>query len=84
MAKTVMRYSEDVIAAVKYLILKKGVTRSTEIAQRLGISPYTARNIKKILRDRGVLDKPKRKVKGRIKSKSVKGKYIIEEILGGK
>lgn len=82
MAKTVMRYSEDVIAAVKYLILKKGVTRSTEIAQRLGISPYTARNIKKILRDRGVLDKPKRKVR-RTKSKSVKGKDIIEEILGG-
>jgi len=77
-----MRYSEDVIAAVKYLILKKGVTRSTEIAQRLGISPYTARNIKKILRDRGVLDKPKRKVR-RTKSKSVKGKDIIEEILGG-
>ncbi|RLE47844.1 MAG: hypothetical protein DRJ18_02750 [Candidatus Methanomethylicota archaeon] len=41
-------YPEDAIIAVKYLI-KKGITRTNEIAKRLNLSPFTVRNIKQIL-----------------------------------
>ena len=52
-------YSEDTIAAVKYLV-GKGITRSSEIARRLDISPFTANNIKRILRERGLIEPSKR------------------------
>lgn len=47
-------YHEDLIMAVKYLY-DKGITKSSEIAKRLDLSPYTVRNIKKILRERGLI-----------------------------
>jgi len=76
-------YPEDVIIAVKYL-MEKGITRSTEIAERLDLSPYTVRNIKKILRERGLIE-GKEKVRKTVvaKAKSKKPKDVIEEILGG-
>lgn len=52
-----MSYSEELIAAVK-LLLRKGITRSTEIARRLEVSPFTVRNVKKILRERGEYPPP--------------------------
>jgi len=75
-------YPEDLIMAVKYLV-EKGFN-SRQIAERLDISPYTARNIKVILRRRGLIkdetSKPKEVV---VKAKSKKSKDVIEEILGG-
>ncbi|OYT50839.1 MAG: hypothetical protein B6U76_12035 [Desulfurococcales archaeon ex4484_217_2] len=43
-----MRYSKDLIVAVKYLY-EKGF-RSSEIARRLGVSPFTVRNVISILK----------------------------------
>lgn len=81
--KVVIKYSEDLIMAVKYLI-KKGFN-SREIADRLGISPYTVRNIKRILRERGLLktEEPK-KAKTTVENKSKKPESIIEKILSSK
>lgn len=69
-------YHDDLIKAVEYL-MRKGVTRSGEIARRLGISPFTVRNIKYLLRKR------KAKRKQEKKEKKEKSKDVIEEILGG-
>ena len=83
--KVEISYPEDVIIAVKYL-MEKGITRSTEIAERLDLSPYTVRNIKRILRKRGLIDAEEQKVSKKaivVKAKSKKPKDVIEEILGG-
>jgi len=91
MAKVV--YSEYLINAVKYLIMK-GITKPSEIAKRLDISPYTARDIKYKLKKRGELPEPNSLWKNRgrkpngskkqmKKDKEVdKPKDIIELILG--
>jgi len=90
MAKVV--YSEYLVAAVKYLVMK-GITKPSEIAQRLDISPYTARDIKYKLKKRGELPEPNSLWKNRGRkpngSKSIKKdkevdkpKDIIELILG--
>jgi len=63
------KYPEDLVIAVKYLARKGLNTR--EIADRLGISPYTARNIKKILRDRGLLKTEEPKKAAAEKPKSI-------------
>ena len=68
------KYREELIAAVEYL-MQRGITRSGEIAKRLGLSPFTVRNIKDIIR--------RRKRREEEKTKSKKSKDIIEEILGG-
>jgi len=89
MAKVV--YSEYLVAAVKYLVMK-GITKPSEIAQRLDISPYTARDIKYKLKKRGELPEPNslwknrgRKPNGKKqmkKDKEVdKPKDIIDELL---
>jgi len=57
--KVEIKYSEDLVMAVKYLI-GKGLN-SRKIAERLGISPYTVRSIKRILRKRGLLKSEKSK-----------------------
>lgn len=82
-----IKYPEDLIMAVKYL-LEKGFN-SREVADRLEISPYTVRNIKRVLRKRGLLapqegqeEEPAKKV-AVVRSKSKKSKDVIEEILGG-
>jgi len=89
MAKAV--YSEYLVAAVKYLVMK-GITKPSEIAKRLDISKYTARDIKYKLKKRGELPEPNslwknrgRKPKG---SKGIKKdkevdrpKDIIDELL---
>jgi len=64
-------YPEDAIIAVKYLI-KKGITKTNEIAKRLGLSPNTVRNIKVILRKRE-----------REKQEKKKPKSIIKKIVSG-
>lgn len=51
------RYPEELVIAVKWL-LYKGVTRSTDIARRLEVSPYTVSNVKRILRKRGEYPEP--------------------------
>jgi len=45
-----MGYSEDLVKAVKYLY-EKGL-KTTEIAKRLDVSPFTVRNIISILNRR--------------------------------
>jgi len=72
-------YSEETIIAVKYLI-DKGITRSGEIARRLKLSPYTVRNIKKILRERGLLKDGKKT--GKTPIKKAKSEDIISILLG--
>ena len=57
MTKIAGSYSEHLINAVKYLIMK-GITKPSEIAKRLDISPYTARNVKRLLKQRGDLPEP--------------------------
>ena len=91
MAKNGAVYSEYLVAAVKYLVMK-GITKPSEIAQRLDISPYTARDIKYKLKKRGELPEPNSLWKNRgrkPRSKSIKKdkevdkpKDIIELILG--
>jgi len=51
------RCAKELVAAVKWL-LHKGVTRSTEIARRLEVSPFTINNIKQMLRKRGDYPQP--------------------------
>ena len=46
-----MAYSEELIAAVRYL-MSRGIVKTTEIARRLDVSPYTVRNIKQMLKER--------------------------------
>ena len=83
------KYSDELIAAVEYL-LKQGVTRSTEIAERLGISPFTARNIKSLLRRKKAAEKA-RKSNTEDKhpqskeepSRQERPKDAIEELLSG-
>jgi len=68
-------YSEELIVAVDYL-MKRGITRCGEIAKRLNVSPFTVRNIKRILR--------KRKARMKLKTeKKEKPKDFLDEILGG-
>ena len=69
------RYREELIVAVEYL-MRRGITRSGEIAKRLGLSPFTVRNIKLILKRRKAREE-------REKAKSEKPKDVIEEILSG-
>lgn len=68
------KYRPELVAAVEYL-LSKGITRSGEIAKRLGVSPFTVRNIKAILR--------RKQREKEEKAKSKKSKDVIEEILSG-
>jgi len=84
--KVEIKYPEDLIMAVKYL-LEKGFN-SREVADRLEISPYTVRGIKRVLRERGLLEaeeaKPRASRKAvAVNAKSKKPKDVIEEILGG-
>ena len=84
------KYSDELIAAVEYL-LKQGITRSTEIAERLGISPFTARNIKTLLRRKKAVEEAKRKSgtdtkpsQGKEESnRQERTKDVIEELLSG-
>jgi len=68
-------YNENLIAAVEYL-MKRGITRSGEIAKRLGISPFTVRNIKAILGRR-----KKENGKERKEEKAMKKKKSLIETL---
>ncbi|MBW2674860.1 MAG: hypothetical protein JRD89_15840, partial [Deltaproteobacteria bacterium] len=43
-------FTEETINAVKYL-MQKGVTKSTEIGRRLGLSPFTVQTIMRIIRN---------------------------------
>ncbi|RLF08531.1 MAG: hypothetical protein DRJ60_00270 [Thermoprotei archaeon] len=70
------KYREELIAAVEYLMKYRGITRNSEIARRLNVSPFTVRNIKQILKRRKAR-------KEREKAEPKKPKDIIEEILGG-
>lgn len=70
------KYRPELIAAVEYL-MKRGITRSGEIAKRLGVSPFTVRNIKIILK------RKQREKEEKEKAKSKKSKDVIEEILSG-
>jgi len=67
--KKMFRYSEELVHAVKYLS-EKGLN-SGEIARRLGISPFTVRNIKYMLRKR----------EKEPKTKPRKHRDILDEIL---
>ena len=86
----VYRYSDELIAAVEYL-LKRGVTRSNEIAERLGISPFTVRNIKTLLNRKKATEEAKRKSgtdtkpsQGKEESnRQERTKDAIEELLSG-
>ena len=49
-------YSPELIITVWYFYKRVGIKRSTKIANILGVSPYTVRNVKKILRLHGLLD----------------------------
>lgn len=85
--KVEIKYSEELIMAVKYL-LNKGLN-SRQVADRLEISPYTVRNIKRILRKRGLLapqegqEEESAKKVATARSESKKSKDVVEEILGG-
>lgn len=57
-------YSDLLVCAVKYLIAK-GITKSTEIAKRLDVSPYTVNSIKTMLRKRGEYPEPNSLKRGR-------------------
>jgi len=75
------KYSEDLIIAVRWL-LHKGVTRSSDIARRLEVSPYTIRNIKRVLKQRGEF--PEEAEKGRkahIRRKPKKKKKAKEDFI---
>jgi len=80
--KVEISFPEDLIMAVKYL-LEKGFN-SREVADRLEISPYTVRSIKRILRKRGLLatgnggERASTRRAGRKRTKDV-----IEELLSG-
>ena len=74
-------YSEDTIVAVKYLV-EKGITRSSEIARRLDISPFTANNIKRILRERGLIGVSKKAESKEPKSKGIIGKILAKRRQG--
>ena len=70
------KYRPQLVAAVEYL-LSKGITRSGEIAKRLGVSPFTVRNIKIILKRR----QQEKEEKGKEKAKVKKPKDVTDEIL---
>jgi len=80
-------YPEELIIAVKWL-LHKGVTRSSDIARRLEVSPYTVNNIKTLLRKKGEYPeaKPKRRIKPQPKKKAKKEakEDFITKMFGGK
>ena len=76
----IWEYDERLIRAVEYLI-ERGITKSTEIAKRLGISPWTVRNIKYILRK--MKEEKKEEKKEGEKEEEEKSKDVLEEILGG-
>ena len=72
------RYPEELITAVWWL-LHKGITRSSDIARRLEVSPYTVSNIKTLLRKRGKFPEPgenrrRRRIKKTVKLKEKKEK----------
>ena len=69
-------YSEELIIAVEYL-MRRGITRTREIARVLRISPFTVRNIKTILNRR------KREEKAR-KEKKKEKKMLIEVLKKGR
>ena len=71
-------YNEDLIHAVKYLS-EKGY-RTTEIARRLNVSPFTVRNIKQYVlrkREKESGTNPQKKTK---KTKKTKRDFL-EELL---
>ena len=75
-------YSEELVAAVKYL-MGKGITRSTEIARRLGISPFTVRNIKYRLQKQ----KEEKSEEGKLsvtRPRSKRKRDLLDELLGDK
>jgi len=75
--KVEIKYPEDLIMAVKYLA-RKGLN-SREIADRLEISPYTVKSIKRILRKRSLLEAPEaRKAKAKAESKKSEPKSNID------
>lgn len=78
-----MKYDTRLVNAVEYL-LEKGITKSSEIAKRLNISPYTARNIKKLLREKKENEKKQKKqtktTTMQSPKKSKKRKTIVEII----
>lgn len=81
-------YPEELITAVKWLI-HKGVTRSSDIARRLEVSPYTVSNIKTLLRKRGEYPdtESKRRKKPQPKKrakKEVKEDFITRMFGGGR
>ncbi|RLG23145.1 hypothetical protein DRN85_09880 [Methanosarcinales archaeon] len=77
-------YPEELITAVKWLIYK-GVTRSSDIARRLEVSPYTVNNIKTLLRKRGDFPEPRerRKKRKREEKKEKKKSDWISRMFGG-
>ena len=80
--KVEISFPEDLIMAVKYL-LEKGFN-SREVADRLEISPYTVRSIKRILRKRGLLTTEEGRVSEEVrKSERKRPKDVIEELLSG-
>jgi len=72
-----IKYSEDLVMTVKYLA-RKGLN-SGKIADILGISPYTVRNIKSILRKRGLLKTSEKPSKSKTKEES-KSKNTIDDL----
>jgi len=80
------KYPEDLIMSVRYLT-RKGLN-ARKIADRLGISPFTVRNIKRILRERGLLgtgehESTKHKIKAKNKTRGKKSDEDIIDILLG-
>jgi len=70
-------YSEELIIAVEYL-MKRGITRTREIARVLRISPFTVNNIKTILNRR------KREAEKTGKEKKKEKKMLIEVLKKGR
>lgn len=74
-------YPEDLIIAVRWL-LHKNVIKSSEIARRLEVSPFTVSKIKSILRKRGEFPKPgekKRRVKKKLTPEERRKKKELKE-----
>jgi len=79
--KVEISFPEDLIMAVKYL-LEKGFN-SREVADRLEISPYTVRSIKRILRKRGLLATDSGEGERARRAERKRTKDVIEELLSG-
>jgi len=75
-------YSEELIYAVLYFIKYKKITRSGEIAKRLGLSPFTVATVKHILKYRGLIPGDQKKGRNSRKDNKKEQKDIIGELLG--